>query len=249
MEYVIYLYSAYQTRCGVGDLRVVHFASDQQNMMDSARSAHQQRTPALHAVLLKGASDHHRHHLWRYTHTTHAILTAILNTTDLSSLHIRSHDAVLQQPTDERRYARRNGYGHGCESRYDGSESDAAHAGDGQLWSGMEKPCKLISGQCEGGADGSSRVMIIPCQVLLTSPKPPGEPGILYVSRFISKSRSTTHTTPQANAQYNGGRLERSFFDNIVRLCREYESNPTAITHKTNVHSSDPTAQSDRFQL
>ncbi|EAL17288.1 hypothetical protein CNBN1150 [Cryptococcus deneoformans B-3501A] len=27
-----------------------------------------------------------------------------------------------------------------------------------------------------------------------------------------------------ANAQYNGGRLERGFFDNIVRLCREYES-------------------------
>lgn len=36
MEYVIYLYSAYQTRCGVGDLRVVRFASHQENMMDSA---------------------------------------------------------------------------------------------------------------------------------------------------------------------------------------------------------------------
>lgn len=32
------------------------------------------------------------------------------------------------------------------------------------------------------------------------------------------------HTPAQANAQYNGGRLERGFFDNIVRLCREYES-------------------------
>lgn len=88
--------SAYQTRCGVGDLRVVRFPSRQQNMMDSARSVHQQRTPAVHAVLLKGAFHHHHHHfLWRYTHTTHAILTAILNITDLSSLHIRSHDAVL----------------------------------------------------------------------------------------------------------------------------------------------------------
>lgn len=152
------------------------------------------------------------------------------------------NNAVLQQPADERCYARRNGYGHGCESRYDGSEPDAGHAGHGQLWSGMEKPCKLISGQSEGGADGSSRVMIIPRQVLLTSPKPPGELGILYVSCFISRSRSTVHTTIQANAQYNGGRLERSFFDNIVRLYREYESSPTAVTHKTNVHSSDPTA-------
>lgn len=109
----------------------------------------------------------------------------------------------------------------------------------GQAWRNL---ASLVSGQCEGGADGSSRVMIIPLQVLLTSPKPPGELGILYVSRFISKSRSTTHTTIQAKAQYNGGRLERSFFDNIVRLCREYESSPTAVTHKTNVHSSDPTA-------
>ncbi|WVQ84367.1 hypothetical protein IAT38_006519 [Cryptococcus sp. DSM 104549] len=37
-----------------------------------------------------------------------------------------------------------------------------------------------------------------------------------------------------ANAQYNGGRLERSFFDNIVRLCREHE----ALKRK-HLHSQD----------
>lgn len=148
MEYVIHLYRRMPIKRVVVWVicDFVRFPSHQQNMMDGARSVHQQRIPALHAVLLKGASHHHHHHhhfLWRYTHTTHAILTAILNTTDLSSLHIRYHDAVLQQPADERRYARRNGYGHGCEPRYDGSEPNAGHAGDGQLWSGMEKPCKF----------------------------------------------------------------------------------------------------------
>ncbi|KIR27463.1 hypothetical protein I309_03670 [Cryptococcus deuterogattii LA55] len=56
------------------------------------------------------------------------------------------------------------------------------------------------------------------------------------------KPETTWGAWDLANAQYNGGRLERSFFDNIVRLYREYESSPTAVTHKTNVHSSDPTA-------
>ncbi|WWC88376.1 uncharacterized protein L201_003287 [Kwoniella dendrophila CBS 6074] len=37
------------------------------------------------------------------------------------------------------------------------------------------------------------------------------------------KPESTWGAWDLANAQYNGGRLERSFFDNIVRLLREYQ--------------------------
>ncbi|OWZ50289.1 hypothetical protein C368_06426 [Cryptococcus neoformans 125.91] len=38
------------------------------------------------------------------------------------------------------------------------------------------------------------------------------------------KPEATWGAWDLANAQYSGGRLERGFFDNIVRLCREYES-------------------------
>ncbi|WWD18734.1 hypothetical protein CI109_103188 [Kwoniella shandongensis] len=41
-----------------------------------------------------------------------------------------------------------------------------------------------------------------------------------------------------ANAQYNGGRLERSFFDNIVRLLREYQS--LLKTHNLQEDSQSP---------
>nr|ODN91615.1 hypothetical protein L204_05601 [Cryptococcus depauperatus CBS 7855] len=43
-----------------------------------------------------------------------------------------------------------------------------------------------------------------------------------------------------ANAQYNGGRLERSFFDNIVRLCREYENLKVKNSYLRGRHPFDP---------
>ncbi|WRT68064.1 uncharacterized protein IL334_005039 [Kwoniella shivajii] len=39
----------------------------------------------------------------------------------------------------------------------------------------------------------------------------------------VYKPEATWGAWDLANAQYNGGRLERSFFDNIVRLLREYQ--------------------------
>lgn len=141
------------------------------------RHAKIQRTPALHAVPLKGTLPsrspspspspsrspspllalHSHYSPSAHSHTEHHRFILLLRAPTNPPPH-----AVLQQPTDEPYgsepcHARRHGhgrYGHRCESRYDGSEPDAGHeryghAGDGQLWAGLEEPCRLISGPCE----------------------------------------------------------------------------------------------------
>lgn len=208
--------------------------------------------PALHAVLLKGAlpSPSPSPSLpRRHTHATHPLPPAILTSTDLSVSFFEhpqapARDAVLQQPADEPRHARRHGHGHGRESRYAGPEPDAGHewyghAGDGQLWAGLEEPGRLAGGRAAcAGADGSGRAMTIPRRVLRTSPTPPGEPGTLYVSRFLFRPgwqlihppRPTPSTTVAASN-------EGSSITLCVSAVNMNLSSPSTVTHKTNVHS------------
>lgn len=91
------------------------------------------------------------------------------------------------------------------------------------------------------GADGSGRAMTIPRRVLRTSPTPPGEPGTLYVSRFLFRPgwqlihppRPTPSTTVAASN-------EGSSITLCVSAVNMNLSSPSTVTHKTNVHSPTP---------
>lgn len=81
--------------------------------------------------------------------------------------------------------------------------------------------------------------MTIPRPVLLTSPKPPGEPGTLYVSLFIfSLGRQLIHLSRPTPNTAGAASNEVSSITLCVSAVNMNLSSPSTVTHKTNLYST-----------